>query len=267
MTKLTCSQYYNQKEAWQGINRDPYFREKSRLIMSMIPENVETIVDIGCGDGSITNELSFRYRVVGLDYAIIPLQMVKGLRILANVASLPLRDKSYDLVLCSELIEHLDPRTFEHAILEINRVSKRYILISVPFREYLRSQFIKCPHCGLIFHIYHHLRSFNLQSLSKYFHNYFVRLWCHCGHYNSNYNHLLLTIRQTIGHKWYDDYVKYPMCPRCHNTNFSSNDRTFFRKGITYLCNKLNKKISSLKPKAEIPYWIIVLFERKGNRY
>jgi len=42
-------------------------RDKINLVIDYIPEDVKTILDVGCGNGVITNELAKRYKVTGVD--------------------------------------------------------------------------------------------------------------------------------------------------------------------------------------------------------
>ena len=54
----------------------------------------------------------------------------KAYFIVGNVYSIPMKAHSYDLVLCTEVLEHLDSPL--EALQEIKRISKRYCLLSVP---------------------------------------------------------------------------------------------------------------------------------------
>jgi hypothetical protein len=50
-------QYYDKHWQQRGghLQHDEPMEEKIRLIHEMIPPDVKTIIDIGCGDGAITN--------------------------------------------------------------------------------------------------------------------------------------------------------------------------------------------------------------------
>ncbi len=52
--------------------------------------------------------------------------------ILGSIASIPLPDSSYDAVCAFEVLEHLPFSEFEKGLSEMNRVSKKYVLISLP---------------------------------------------------------------------------------------------------------------------------------------
>jgi SAM-dependent methyltransferase len=50
----------------------------------------------------------------------------------ASVVDLPLRDGSYDVVACFEVLEHIPWAFFPAALREIARVCRRYAIISLP---------------------------------------------------------------------------------------------------------------------------------------
>lgn len=60
----------------------------------------------------------------------------------ADITSLPFANKSFDLVVCNEVLEHL-PQP-EVALSEIQRVTRRYCLLSVPHEPFFRlSNFLR----------------------------------------------------------------------------------------------------------------------------
>jgi ubiquinone/menaquinone biosynthesis C-methylase UbiE len=113
---------------------------RSQVILKTISDLMpESFLDVGCAEGFYLQMAakspgdSERY-VVGLDIARSYLD--KAYRdghtdlILADSACLPLRDMSFDTVLCSEVLEHmLDPT---QSLAELARVCKRWIIITTP---------------------------------------------------------------------------------------------------------------------------------------
>ena len=100
--------------------------------------NATTVLDVGCGEGftllRLKNE-NIGQKLSGIDnneqaiaYAnknYPELEIKKG-----DVYKLPYKDNSFDLVLCMEVLEHLDKPLV--ALEELKRVSKKYVLLSVP---------------------------------------------------------------------------------------------------------------------------------------
>ena len=82
--------------------------------------------------------------------------------------SMPFPDEHFDVVVMSEVLEHLDEEVFEATLVEVRRVLRpggRFIG-TVPAREKLEDSIVMCPHCGLSFHRWGHKRSFDVGSLT-----------------------------------------------------------------------------------------------------
>ena len=101
------------------------------------------ILDAGCGEGFFSSLLKNRYpeaEIVGCDGAEEALDIarrnVSGVRFeTANLYELPYRDQEFEVVICSEVLEHLtDPKV---ALKEVHRVGKK-VLITVPHEPWFR---------------------------------------------------------------------------------------------------------------------------------
>ena len=68
---------------------------------------------------------------------------------------------SFDTVTCLEVLEHLeDP---QQALKELVRVSRKRVIITVPFNETLR--YVLCVHCAKYTPISGHLHTFNEENI------------------------------------------------------------------------------------------------------
>src|SRR5689334_16454579 len=94
-------------EIWGHLSDAPDIREKVRVFEQMIPEDVASVVDVGCGDGAVTDALVRGRRVVGVDSSRTALAHVKTESVLADARNLPFADGSFDLGLSSQMLEHL----------------------------------------------------------------------------------------------------------------------------------------------------------------
>ncbi len=82
-----------------------------------------------------------RLEVVGIDIFKSYLDEAKGKGvyqelILGDVRHLPLKDKSFDVVICMEVLEHLEKVDGEKLLGELERVAKRQVLLSTPVGKY-----------------------------------------------------------------------------------------------------------------------------------
>ena len=96
----------------------------------------KVILDAGCGDGYLSNLYSKeKCRIFGLDFSFGYLKIAADKSkdsgfIQGDILELPLRDKSIDILVCSEVLEHVSD--VPAALNEIKRVTKRVFVSTVP---------------------------------------------------------------------------------------------------------------------------------------
>ena len=80
---------------------------------------------------------------------------------------MPFEADSFDVIVMSEVLEHLDDDVLARTIQELYRVLRKggQFIGTVPFNEDLKE--IMCPHCSSVFHRVGHVRSFDQQSIRK----------------------------------------------------------------------------------------------------
>jgi len=112
----------------EGYVTEEYLARNARILESVLPDPPRVVIDVGCGYGALATAIALltEARVVGLDVleqrarAVRDRPQARG-RVhvgIANVeAGLPIRKEVADLVIASEIIEHLyDPaRLFAEA--------------------------------------------------------------------------------------------------------------------------------------------------------
>lgn len=109
----------------------------TQALMSVLPATSSRILEVGCGEGSQLDKLSSRFdgaQLVGLD---LPSPDLAGLwsnidaaMVFGNGERLPFRDRSFDLVVVLEVLEHVDDP--EAVLREVCRVADGNIILSVP---------------------------------------------------------------------------------------------------------------------------------------
>lgn len=241
---------------------DIHDSEKISLLLKTIPYDVNTIIDIGCGNGLITNELSRDYQVLGVDINASKLAFVKASKLQASCDQVPVDDRSFDLVFSSEMIEHLDNELMKRTFREFDRISRKYILITVPNEEPLHKLLVKCESCGQLYHKNGHLRSFRLSTFPDYFPNYEVLTALTFGGQVRDYLKLLADVkhRYAPADSWLPAHwvraqgVPFHFCTHCGHKNFSKS--TFHP--VSMVADSLNTLIS---PK--MPGHMMVLLKRR----
>ena len=113
------------------------------LIRKIKPGNSFSILDAGCGEGfgiSLVNEAFPESEITGIDFSYKALSVaLEGNSInyiQGNVYHLPVETNFFDIVLCSEVLEHL--QNPEDALLELNRVSANWVICTVPNEPWFR---------------------------------------------------------------------------------------------------------------------------------
>lgn len=79
----------------------------------------------------------------------------------------PFPDGDFEVVFCSEVIEHLPEENATKGLSEIRRVLRKggHLVGTVPYREVLFEGLVVCPGCGEKFHRYGHLQSFDKKKM------------------------------------------------------------------------------------------------------
>jgi ubiquinone/menaquinone biosynthesis C-methylase UbiE len=109
------------------------FNEVAKLLTLRKVSQNDHIIDIGCGSGTYQKALS-KGIYIGCDLNSQSLKKaVKAPNaeyICADATHLPFKDNFFDIVLCSEVLEHLDSPL--KAIKELARASKKMIVLTFP---------------------------------------------------------------------------------------------------------------------------------------
>ncbi len=102
------------------------------------PLKIATVLDVGCGEGFTLKKLKEKkigkiFKGVDLEKEAIKLGKRENPNLdlsIGDIYNLKFKDNSFDLVISTEVLEHLEKPGI--ALKELKRVSKKYILLSVP---------------------------------------------------------------------------------------------------------------------------------------
>lgn len=232
-------------------------RERNRIstTLSMIPGDCKTILDVGAGDGLLSNELVARNKsLVAVDISEVALARVNAPTLLRSASQITgVDDRSFDLVLCTEMLEHLDDATYHGALQEFNRIATAAILITVPNREDMRENIARCESCGYEFHIWGHRRRFTPETLLSLFPDFRPEVIMPFGDGLRRYNPLLLLIHSKIARGSAIDDLS--PCPQCHSFKMAEPRHPRLAK----LCNLLNSNLPHIPHRP----WLLGLYRRK----
>lgn len=227
--------------------------ERVRALAAMVPEDSSTLLDVGCGSGLFLNHLRRHYpsrfaRLAGVDRSEAALARVQTEIFRSGVEQLPFDDAEFDTVTCMEVLEHLPDVVYEHALLELARVAKQWIVVSVPYDENLAANRCVCPSCATSFHPDYHVRSFDEGSLRSLFHaqSFEVVKTHYLGARIERYDHAARNrIREILrGDHRRPVYPSYAICPAC-----GFHDRAALARDLA--CRKAARRTALHEPAVE----------------
>lgn len=152
MAQTTNYKKHSNQNPIQKILIGNFYKTLFEVIKPLKPTS---ILDVGCGEGFTLQKLEEKKigkRNEGVDYSKDAVKIAKKihphLKISeGDVYKLKFEDNSFDMSLCTEVLEHLDDPT--KAISEIKRVTKKYLVFSVPNEPFfilanlLRGKYLK----------------------------------------------------------------------------------------------------------------------------
>jgi SAM-dependent methyltransferase len=111
-----------------------FARQRTRYLEAHgLLDGVETLLDVGAGNGFSSAYYPSRVRVVACDYAAGMLDANPAPhRVRCSASALPFGDASFDAVACWELLHHLDDPVA--ALREMGRVAGRRLIVFEPNR-------------------------------------------------------------------------------------------------------------------------------------
>ena len=143
------------------------------------------VLNIGVGPARLERMLLERgWRVASLDPSANALAALAGLDVDARCGyaqQMPFEAGAFDIVVASEVLEHIEPATRAQVLPEIARVLAPggWFVGSVPYREVLADQEVICPDCAKVFHRWGHVSSFDLPQLQSELSQSFEAVSCH----------------------------------------------------------------------------------------
>lgn len=110
-------------------------------ITSVLKLKPQSVLEIGIGNRLVSSYLKRE----GVSVTTVDFDKELQPDIVADVRSMPVPDKSFDLVTACQILEHIPFEDFEDALQEIQRITKRHVVISLPRRSSYFEIVIKFP--------------------------------------------------------------------------------------------------------------------------
>lgn len=256
--------YYEQVIIWdKHLTKKQEENEKNHQVTKLIPPDTANILDVGCGNGMFINSLKHNLpceniRLMACDFSKTALKYVETDKLLATVSSLPFKDAVFDLVISMEVLEHLPEKEYTKGLRELQRIGRKYIIITVPNKDNIKSSLTTCPSCYCKFNPCFHLRSFSDENLATIF-EYFLPLKIKkIGPMVKHYRALIRPIYRLLKKK---TLIETAICPQCgYQTNRVLNNRSE-NSSSNHLINSIKNLVKTVLC-YEKRRWIVALYLR-----
>ena len=110
---------YDDEKRWMS-----YFHQ----VKEVLAFKPESVLVIGKGNGLVAEYL----KLSGIKVITIDVDENTKPDVIASVIKMPFKDNEFEVVLCAQVLEHLPYDDFEKSLLEIERVAKLGVVISLP---------------------------------------------------------------------------------------------------------------------------------------
>jgi ubiquinone/menaquinone biosynthesis C-methylase UbiE len=264
--------HYENPELWKA---ERYIGDAAELrrfdtCLHALPGDTRSLLDVGTGNGAFLRVVEESGRTMecrGLERsaAAISSRLCQAPIDAGGADDLPYEDGSFDVVSALEVIEHLPFGVYEKALIELARVARQHVLISVPFREYrLR---VHCPYCACEFNPHYHMRRFDETVMTGLIPGFrlaeLIPVEVADLPLGSVVKPVYRWIRQRMGF-----YPSHAICPQCGYTRRAASASAAAPASLgrrTAQAESLGRRVRRLVPSVKRPVWAVGLYTR-GTR-
>jgi ubiquinone/menaquinone biosynthesis C-methylase UbiE len=134
------SSNYRKHTAANPLQRALIDRFHRKIVAEVVALSPQTFLDAGCGEGFVARQLIDAVpgiELTGCDVSGVALEIAadtnrEGRFVVGSLTDLPFPDRSFDVVGCFEVLEHLPGDLPRRALSELARVARRAAVLSVP---------------------------------------------------------------------------------------------------------------------------------------
>jgi SAM-dependent methyltransferase len=240
--------------------------EKTRTadLMALIPDDCGTsALDIGARDGWFSLLLAERFdQVTAVDLEKPSINHERVLCKKGDIAKLGFGNEKFDLVFCSEVLEHIPPDQLNRACSELERVARKYLIIGVPFKQDIRIDRTLCYTCGKKNPPWGHVNSFDENRLKCLFSLCDAKRVSFVGE-NIKFTNALTVFLLDLAGNPYGTYYQEEPCIHCGAKLQKPPPMNIMKKILTRIAHfvkNIEKPFHSPRP-----IWIHILFEKRAK--
>lgn len=244
--------------ALAGNRNSPTEIARTRDLLDIVPKHLCTVLDIGARDGHFSRLLTEHFdSVTALDLRVPQVDFDHVVAVQGDVTNLSFRDGSFDVVFCTEVLEHIPE--LEKACSEIVRVARNSVVIGVPYEQDTRVGRTTCSRCQKVNPPWGHVNTFNDRKLRLLFPECRVIRRSYVGTTSERTNPLSAWLMDLAGNPW-GVYDQDELCIHCGGQISPPPSRPLAKKLIAALAFKLYQLQSPFNPSH--PNWIHMVFQK-----
>ena len=241
-------------------------REQARLgdIAALVPDSAESLLDAGAREGKLAGMLVDRIkRVVALDLNPPTTPDARVESVAGDITALEYRDDAFDVVVCSEVLEHIPVGKLSGACRELCRVARSSVVVGVPYRQDLRCARTLCANCHRRNPPYGHVNSFTEEDLISLFPECVPVALSYIGSSRERTNSVSSALMDFAGNP-YGTYHQDECCVHCGAQIGPPAPRSFVQKVATRAALWIDRAQRALTPARA--RWLHVRFDKSGAR-
>lgn len=235
-------------------------KERLQRLLDLIGNPGGSALEIGARYGIVTRFIAERFNEVTAldlqrpDFSIPGVETVAG-----DVTDLHFGDRSFDHVICTEVLEHIPPPLLKSACDELARVTRSKLIVGVPYKQDIRLGRTTCRACGLPAPPYGHVNSFDEKRLRSLFPKLEPRVIDFVGPLQTPTNAFSTLLMDLADNPW-GTYAQVEPCINCGSAlelprEIATTQRIL--AGMAARLTRLQNRISKGHPT-----WIHIAFER-----
>ncbi|MEO8523682.1 MAG: class I SAM-dependent methyltransferase [Caldimonas sp.] len=237
--------------------------EQKRIadVLRLTPAGGKRALDVGARDGYLSKLLAEHVETVSaLDLEEPRISHPRVVCVKGDATELAFDDDSFDLVVCTEVLEHIPPELLEKACSELARVSKKHVLVGVPYKQDIRVGRATCTSCGTINPPWGHVNAFDEPRLRALFNGLIVEETSFVGENRASTNFVSAYLLDMAGNP-YGTYDQEEPCITCGEQLRDPPSRTLVQLALSKLGFWAAKATEPFHPVH--PYWIHLLLRKQ----